>query len=347
MSVAGSGPWAQPLPPDEVIFGRSEPMHRMRGRLEKVCATDIPILIQGEPGTGKELLARWIHRRSPWCEGLFVKVNCTAIPTLLLESELFGYQKGAFTGAISSKPGRVELAHGGTLFLDEIVDLDRVLQAKLLQVLQDGRFSRLGDQEERRVEARVICSSNRSVEEAVKAGHFRADLYYRINVFRVELRRLSERGQDIPMLARYLYQQLSRRFHGEESPMPPQVLQLLQGREWKGNIRELENRIASYVLLGTEESLEEGAVHGRVAIPRKILVDGAVPLKRLAEKRCRDLGRAIILRALQANHWNRRRAAEELKISYRSLLYKIRDAELSPERSSNGSKAQSDQVEKP
>jgi transcriptional regulator with PAS, ATPase and Fis domain len=156
-----------------VIFGFSAEMQRIRQQLEKVCTTDIPILIQGEAGTGKEVLAQWIHSRSPWRPGPFVKVNCAAIPGPLLESELFGYQKGAFTGAVAAKPGRVELAQGGTLFLDEISNLDPLLQAKLLQVLQDGRFSRIGDEEERRLEARVICTSNRRIEEAVESGAFR------------------------------------------------------------------------------------------------------------------------------------------------------------------------------
>ena len=330
--VAGLG--SQPLPPDDVIFGRTVEMQHLRQRLEKVCATDIPILIQGYAGTGKETLAHWIHSHSPWREGPFVKVSCAAIPGLLLESELFGYQKGAFTGAYTSKPGRVELAHGGTLFLDEIADLDPLLQAKLLQVLQDGRFSRLGDEEERKVDARVLCTTNRRIEDAVAGGRFRQDLYYRINVFRVDLPKLSERREDIPLIANYLFDSLSRRFQREVPPLSSRMLQFLQRRDWDGNIRELGNRIASYLLLGTEETPEEAnSMRAHLALPMRIQVDGTVPLKRIAEKACRELGREVILRALQANHWNRRRAAEELKISYRALLYKIREAGLPPKRS--------------
>src|SRR5712671_2934902 len=176
-------------------------MQRIRHQLEKVCTADIPILIQGEAGTGKEVLAQWIHSRSPWSNGQFVKVNCAAIPGTLLESELFGYERGAFTGAHASKPGRVELAHNGTLFLDEIADLSLGLQSKLLQFLQDGRFSRIGDESERAVEARLICATGKNLEEEIDLGRFRADLYYRINVVRLRLPRLRERGEDIPLLA--------------------------------------------------------------------------------------------------------------------------------------------------
>lgn len=317
------------LPPDLVIFGFSAEMQRIRQQLEKVCTTDIPILIQGEAGTGKEVLAQWIHARSPWRPGPFVKVNCAAIPGPLLESELFGYQKGAFTGAVAAKPGRVELAQGGTLFLDEISNLDPLLQAKLLQVLQDGRFSRIGDEEERRLEARVICTSNRRIEEAVESGAFRQDLYYRINVFRIDLPRLSERREDIPQIASYLFVKLKHRYEREAPDLSPRTLRMLQSHTWKGNMRELENRIASYVLLGLEETPEEDALlrqHSPTSF--EVRPDGTAPLKRIAETACRELNREVILRALQANRWNRRRAAEELKISYRALLYKIRDAGL-------------------
>ncbi len=258
-----------------------------------------------------------------------MKVNCAAIPGPLLESELFGFEKGAFTGAYASKPGRVELANSGTLFLDEITDLDTLLQAKLLQVLQEGRFSRLGDEEERRVNARVICTTNRDLEEAVRSNRFRQDLYYRINVFGVKLLPLSDRREDIPLMANYIFEQLVQRFQREAPPLTPRMLQILQKREWKGNIRELENCIATYVLLGALETPEDGELLGSLgATDAHTLTGGAIPLKHIARRACRELSREIILNALQANQWNRSRTAQALKISYRALLYKIREAGL-------------------
>jgi transcriptional regulator with PAS, ATPase and Fis domain len=309
-------------------------MQHIRKRLEKVCSINIPVLIQGDPGTGKEILAHWIHAHSPWRDGSFVKVNCAAIPGMLLESELFGYQKGAFTGAVTSKPGRAELAQGGTLFLDEISSLDPVLQAKLLQVLQDGRFSRLGDEEERRLDARVICTSNLRIEEAVRLGHFRKDLYYRIDVFHVDLVPLSDRRKDIPQIAKYLFDELCKRYQRDVPPISSRMLEALQLRDFNGNVRELENRIAAYVLLGLEETPEEiAALRQHLATKSAIQQDGVIPLKQVAEKACREVGREAILQALQANRWNRRRAAEDLKISYRALLYKIREAGVPPKQS--------------
>jgi two-component system, NtrC family, response regulator AtoC len=323
----------QSMPPDNVIFGKSSEMQLVRKCLAKVCPTDIPILIQGNSGTGKEVLGHWIHAHSLCREGPFVKVSCAAIPGPLLESELFGYEKGAFTGANASKPGRVELANSGSLFLDEITELDTFLQAKLLQVLQDGRFSRLGDEEERRVNVRVICTTNRHIEEAVRSSRFRQDLYYRINVFGVKLLALSDRREDIPLMANYIFEQLVRRFQRDAPPLTPRMLQILQKREWKGNIRELENCIATYVLLGALETPEDGELLGSLgATETHTLTGGAIPLKHIARRACRELSREVILNALQANQFNRSRTAQALKISYRSLLYKIREAALLPKR---------------
>src|SRR5277367_3171994 len=170
------------LPPDHVYFGPSAAMQVVRQRVDRSAGLNVPVLILCESGTGKEILARFIHERSPWRSGPFVKVNCPAIPGTLIESELFGFQKGAFTGAIAAKPGRMEMAQGGSLFLDEIAELDSNLQAKLLHVLQDGHFTRIGDHEERRMDARVICATNRVLRQEIETGGFRADLFYRINV---------------------------------------------------------------------------------------------------------------------------------------------------------------------
>ena len=317
-------------PSPQVVFGQSEIMRAVRQKVEKVAGTNVPVLIQGESGTGKEVLARLIHHLSPRAEGPFVKVNCAAIPGTLLESELFGYRKGAFTGAYNTKPGRVEMANGGTLFLDEIGELDSSLQAKLLQVLQDGQFTAIGDQEEKRVETRVICATNRRLEDEIEAGRFRADLFYRINVISVHLPRLRDRREDIPGLVEYFLAQFNTRFQRNAPPPSRELLQMFQDSDWPGNIRELENRVARYVILGSEEAFRtESAPPRPVSLPFEIPENGTIPLKRIAKQAVREMERELILKVLQANHWNRRKAAQQLAISYRALIYKIREAGLS------------------
>src|ERR1700739_2122997 len=199
------GAWS-PIPPEDVLFGKSAAMAEIRNQAQRISRTNIPVLLTGEGGTGKEAVARWIHANSDYAGGEFVKVNCAAIPGTLLESELFGYEQGAFTGANFSKPGRVELAHRGTLFLDEIADLDLNLQSKLLHFLQDGTFSRIGDHTERKIDARLLCATNKDLEEETNAGRFRQDLFYRIHVFRLKLPLLRDRREDIPMLAEFFRQ---------------------------------------------------------------------------------------------------------------------------------------------
>ncbi len=201
------------FPPEAVIFGRSEVMQSLRDRMDKVASANVPVLIQGESGTGKDIIARMIHGLSPWRTGPFVKVNCPAIPGTLLESELFGYEKGAFTGAYGSKPGRVELAHRGTLFLDEISELDLGLQSKLLQLLQDGQFCRIGAQEDKKVEVRVVCATNRVLEAEIESGTFRQDLFYRINVVNLQMPPLRERKGDIPDLVAYFLEYYNRKYN--------------------------------------------------------------------------------------------------------------------------------------
>ena len=324
------------LPPEDVIFGRSSAMQLVRRLATRICATNVPVLLNGNGGTGKEVLARWIHAHSPWSNGQFVKVNCAAIPGTLLESELFGYEKGAFTGAHASKPGRVELAHNGTLFLDEIADLGLGLQSKLLQFLQDGRFSRIGDESERVVEARLICATSKNLEEEIDFGRFRADLYYRINVVRLRLPRLSERGEDIPRIAEYFRAQFEEKFRKQSEPLSAGMLNYLQKLDWPGNIRELSNGIARHVLIGAEAKIVQGPVPGRFDQARESSrTVGIIPLKQLAREAVREKERSLIFEALQANQWNRRKAAQALKISYRALIYKIRDAGLLARRVDN------------
>src|SRR6202163_2616416 len=217
------------MPPESVVFGQSEVMRSVRERLVKVASANVPVLIQGESGTGKDIIARMVHQLSPWRTGPYVKVNCPAIPGTLLESELFGYEKGAFTGAFGTKPGRVELAHRGTLFLDEISELDSSLQSKLLQLLQDGQFCRIGAQEDKKVEVRVVCATNRKLEHEIEAGTFRQDLFYRINVVNLYLPPLRERRADLEALVDYFLDHYNQKFNCRAKPFSSEMMATLKG----------------------------------------------------------------------------------------------------------------------
>ncbi|MGB7439308.1 MAG: sigma 54-interacting transcriptional regulator [Candidatus Acidiferrum sp.] len=317
------------LPPDEIVFGNSPAGEAVRLSAEMATTTHVPVLLQGQSGTGKEILARYIHAHSSWGNGAFVKVNCPAIPGTLLESELFGYQKGAFTGAYASKPGRVELADRGTLFLDEIAELDLALQAKLLQLLQDGQFCRIGAQQERRVEVRVVCATNRQLEKEIRSGTFRQDLFYRINVLTIELPPLQQRGCDIRTLANYLLERHGKAMNRPIQPLSEKAIRFLQTYDWPGNIRELETVIKRYVLSGSEtvisKSLEN---HRRNSLVAEIPVNGQISLKDVTRAAIRELEGKLILKTLEAHHWNRSTTARALSISYAALLYKMRAAGL-------------------
>jgi two-component system, NtrC family, response regulator AtoC len=317
------------MPPDSVVFGGTDAMRALRERLAKIAAANVPVLIHGESGTGKDIIARMIHTASPWKTGPWVKVNCPAIPGTLLESELFGYEKGAFTGAYGMKPGRVEMAHRGTLFLDEISELDMALQSKLLQLLQDGQFCRIGAQEDKKVEVRVVCATNRKLEEEIASGSFRADLFYRINVVNLHMPSLRDRASDIPQLVHYFLEYYNRKFNSRALPPSADLMNAMKKYHWPGNVRELENLMKRYVILGAEESIS-GDLHSREQdfFSADISVDGPISLKKITRQAVRELERKIILKVLQHHHWNRKSAARALNISYRALLYKIRDAGL-------------------
>ena len=316
------------LPPDSIIFGGSEYMHDVQLKIDRIANTVVPVLIRGESGTGKEVIAKLLHQRSGRKHGPFVKINCPAIPGTLVESELFGYERGAFTGADGRKLGLVELAHGGTLFLDEIAELDFGLQSKLLQLLQDGQFYPIGGQKERQVEVRFICATNRDLEREIEAGKFRQDLFYRIKVVNVKLPALRERQCDIPTLVGYFLSSYSQQFGRNPRPLSAKTMATLQRYDWPGNIRELENLVKSYVILDSEDAIRVELAHSPNPTNGNGTTDDPTSLKAAV----RALENRLILRALEKHHWNRRQTARELKISYRSLMYRLRqfDGALGP-----------------
>lgn len=323
------------LPPERIIFGRSEVMAAVRNQLQRVATTNVPVLIQGESGTGKEIIARVIHGWSPWGDGPFVKVNCPAIAGTHWEGELFGSEQGAFTAAFDTELGAMEAVHRGTLFLDEIAELDLALQAKLSQLLQDGQFCRVGMQEDQQLDVRMVCATNRHLTEEIEAGHFRHDLFYRINVLSLRLPPLRERRIDIPDLAKYFLDAYNERYNCQTKPLSSQLLRVLQEHHWPGNIRELENVIKGHVILGAEEALAAEVLRRKLptTVAPQIPLEGVVSLKKVTRQAVRELEREVILRSLQANNWNRKRVARVLSISYRALLYKIQDAGIGSPRS--------------
>jgi two-component system, NtrC family, response regulator AtoC len=324
---------AEDLPPDVVIFGRTEAMQDVGRRLRAAIATNLPILIQGESGTGKDIFAKLVHLGSARSRGPFIKVSCPSVPSALMESELFGYDKGAFTGAYADKPGRVEMANAGTLFLDEIGELDAGLQAKLLQILQDGAFCRIGGQEEKRTAARVVCATNRNLKEEIEAGTFRRDLYYRINVISVELPPMRQRLADIPLLVGYFLDLYNAKFTRQAPPLHRGLIEALQQYRWPGNIRELENLIRRYVIVGDEAAIyRELKMGDAIRFDPEIPLHGPICLKKVTRQAIDELERKIIVKVLEANNHNRKLAAQALNISYRSLLYKIGHFGIAPAR---------------
>jgi two-component system response regulator AtoC len=306
-------------------------MQAVRKRIERVAQTNVPVLIVGESGTGKEVIARHIHVLSQSHNGPFLRINCPAIPGGLIESELFGYDQGAFTGASSSRAGLVECASGGTLFLDSIDELDLSLQSKLLQFLQDGEFTRVGGQENRRADVRIICAASRSLERDIEAGTFRRDLFYRINVVTVKLPPLRERRGDILELTDHFLNSFATEFGTTPRPLAPAVRELLAGSDWPGNIRQLQNAIKRYVILDTEEAIL-AELSGRPLATNMSAERGPLFLKQLTKRATIELERKVIMDVLAANQWNRRKAARVLHISYRALLSKMKQSGLPAKR---------------
>ena len=305
--------------------------------VRQVAETDVTVLVHGESGVGKEVVAKRVHQLSPRAEGPFVKVNCAALPNDLLESELFGYEKGAFTGATKSKPGKFELAQRGTIFLDEIGEMSMPTQAKLLQVLQDGEFARLGGQRNTRVDVRVLVATNKDLETMVGEQQFREDLYYRLNVISLHVPPLRERKEEIPILTDLFAKKFSRQFNKKVSRLPEVLVDAFLRHDWPGNVRELENMIKRYVVLRDEKIiLNELADGSSLPMEQEFdmdlsgLVEGgkSVSLKAIDKKVARLAEGVLISRVLQHTKGNKRKAAEILQISYKALLYKIKDCQL-------------------
>jgi two-component system response regulator AtoC len=299
-------------------------MDIVRAKLERVAPTTVPVLLQGESGSGKEILAKLLHAKSDRSKSAWVKVICPAIPNSLIESELFGYEKGAFTGAYSNKRGIVELAHGGSLFLDEIGSLDLSAQAKLLQVLQDGSFMRVGGNETRKVDARIISAANGDLRMQLEQGSLRLDFFARIDAVTIELPPLRERIADLPVLIDYFFEVYSKEYQSVGKPLSNGTTRLMQRFEWPGNIRQLENMIRSYILTGSEEALAGQLVPGTDcdSLP-DIDLSNPISLKELTRTATRNLELKVITEVLRAHGWNRQKTAKWLNISYRSLLYKL------------------------
>jgi two-component system, NtrC family, response regulator AtoC len=315
------------------LVGHSPKMQEVARLIERIAATDIPVVICGESGSGKEVAARLIHRLSLRSQKPFLKVNCAAIPDELLVSELFGYERGSFTGAYNAKPGIFEMAHKGTIFLDEISELPLSLQPKLLQVLQDKQFTRLGAQKEISVDVRFISASNRSLETLVAERKFREDLYYRMNVITVQMPPLRDRRTDIPELAEHLARKHSQLSKTGQNTLPEHIIELFCQHDWPGNVREMENTIRKLLVMGGDPSMVEELPIGtsEEEITPAEISDDDVPIlsmKEAAKQAARQAERDMILLALRRTNWNRKRAAELLQISYKAMLYKLKDAGL-------------------
>ena len=349
IAVTGSLP-TQAAPPRSasrpdfaMLFGTSPKMEDVKSTIDKVAETNATVLIRGESGTGKEMVARMIYSSSGRAEKPFVKVNCAAIPYELLESELFGYEQGAFTGANRQKPGKFDQADNGTLFLDEISEMHPSLQAKLLHVLQDGEFARLGGKRDVAVDVRVLAATNKQLERDVAEGRFREDLFYRLNVVSIHIPPLRERREEIPVFLEYFLSKYSDYYNKRPAPFSGMAIDRMMDYSWPGNIRELENLVKRYTIVGNESQiLRELSTHKPIVasapaleqaavreIPARTLgasVDGddQPSLLEIGRRAAMKAEREAIERTLLQTKWNRRQAAKILKISYKALLNKMK-----------------------
>jgi two-component system, NtrC family, response regulator AtoC len=347
----------------KLLFSQSDRMNKIQAIVDQVASTDITILITGESGTGKELVAKALHKASDRAGEPFIKVNCAALPRELLESELFGFEKGAFTGAHRRKYGRFEMAQNGTIFLDEISEMHPDLQSKLLHVLQEKQFYRIGGEREVRVNCRIITATNKNLDRMVDEGRFRRDLFYRINVVNIAMPPLRERREDLPLLVEYFLTRYTDMYNRDRIRVSPRLTEMFLTYSWPGNIRELENNIKRLVILGNEGQLiaeflrkkENGAFSthpdlgdgpgpvrpGSGRAPIVPLGRGGsdgdtfdfeppekATLKEVAKIAQRRAERSLLEKVLKQTKWNRRKAAHILDISYKALLYKIKECGL-------------------
>ena len=329
-----------------LLWGDNPKMKDVREMIEQVADTDITVLVRGESGTGKEVVARALYQLSGRRSRPFVKVNCAALPSELLESELFGFEKGAFTGAQKRKLGKFEFANNGTIFLDESSEMHPSLQAKLLQVLQDGEFSRLGGEADVKVDTRIIAATNRNLEEAVRDQSFREDLYYRLNVVTVNLPPLRDRLDAVPLLVEHFLEKYNEQYRKDKGALSADAMNLFMQYHWPGNVRELENMVKRIVVLGNEQvmlsemSAQEAPRHSSQddeafdvgAIGMEEGNGDSMDLKAISKKAAQVAEKRVIEKVLGQTRWNRKEAAERLKISYKALLYKMKENGLNESR---------------
>ncbi|MFQ5740214.1 MAG: sigma-54-dependent transcriptional regulator [Acidobacteriota bacterium] len=328
-------------PPGRRFVCCNPQMEHIRAIALQVAEAEVPVLILGESGVGKDVIASLIHQSS--CRrGPFVRVNCAAMPAELTESELFGCEKGAYTGAHVDRPGKFEFAHQGTIFLDEVAEFTPSIQAKLLQVLQEGTFTRLGSNQEIEVDVHVIAATNRKLDEAIAEGRFREDLYYRLNVVNMEVPPLRRRKDEIRPLCDHFLEKFRNRYNAAGVELPAQLLSMFEAYHWPGNVRELENIIKRYLVLQDLDTIRaelEAKMTGRTFTGIAEMTDSYLEenqshldLKEIGRKAALMVERKMILSTLRRTNWNKSRAASELKVSYKTLLTKIQHHDLSPER---------------
>jgi len=321
------------LPEGASFLSGSQAMKRIHAQACVIARFDMPVLLLGESGTGKEVLALLIHHLSPRANYPFLKVNCAAVPADLLESELFGYEAGAFTGATKPKPGKFELCEQGTILLDEIGEMPPALQAKLLHFLQDHRFSRLGSRTTTKADVRILAATNIRVEEALASKMLREDLYYRLSGFTIQVPPLRDRKKEIPLLLEHFMGRNAMQFSSPARRFSPKLIQACLGYSWPGNLRQLENFVRRYLVLGDEElAISELQTTQRVNGEQREAASppDASGLKNLARAVKKEAEAAAIAHALEQTNWHRQKAAAVLKISYKALLYKIKQYDLVP-----------------